>query len=837
MKSNLTRIKTGALNNGQAVNMFLRNIVIYQRLFGILYLQPYYVLKLLLNPTFPDGEKVFKLIKDLYIRTSANSEKNLTYLMLVMLTLLKFEKIEIIQMNLHLSVLDLYSLKVYNLIVGSIESLSDYFDDLKRDLLTELIIVVQEKTAAAATENRNQAKSMVGGGFGFSGFGAAQAGLSPQNLAGSMIRLTNLDQSNNKQTDEPSSMLERQVFLRILDKFLLLVETDFKRIDLNLKIVPVPLVHLNNCIAQQIRDSKTYNNIDDKKSFAGNLKSFIVEIFFSSFFENLPKKDEVWDLIVEDKSNGMTEAMIGLITEVINVFSSVFQKKTGDTTFERWIDDAPEEIANIAVSRRTEEQNAGSARSGNSQSDKDHPMKKMYLDKIKTITELIYEAIAATNADGYDICERNLVQNIKHSYSDSEDLLTLTTAEMMSYKSLFIDIYRNRDKYRPFFSDDITFQDPFRNVLHYLSHDDLETVAMELNDEMETVNLCIANKFFETLNPGLDKIKQRKCTTSGIVLPTYLLKETDRMYIYELETKGWPCIIKPRTGPNAGRPTIHNNNDLAFLNCTGYSEETSKVQKRCDLYVNQLSLELSSIFDKISIYSLFPNEPDDISAKFSFLEFFMNLLKSCPDFDSRNDLLRLLTASENVVHEGKPSEYERLMTKFFKKDKSFQGITEKVRSIFLTGLDTKRMDAISLSICNKRLRLLTDKVSQYLDYIENHKQYQERCSQYLSVIANTIRDEINLIERNNIEILRSIFSLMDDLVERQANLRELFKGVMKEDEHKDDEITETELANLVKILDNINNNISVEQYTLFRLESEGIIMNFSFVKQSKFFDM
>ena len=814
--------------------MFLRNAVVYQRVFGLLYLQPYTLFKLLLNPAFPEGEKVFKLIKDLYIRSSASPEKNLTYLMLMCLTLLKFEKREIIQMNLHLSVIDLYSLKVYNLIIGSIESLSDYFEDLKREMLEEIISVIRDKTRVTSDPRLG---SKPGFGNSFAGFSKGPAA---SNIALSLLKASNLDMQS-KQEEDQADMLEREVFLKILDKFLMILESDFKRIDLNLRIVPIPLVHLNSKIAQDIRDSKSHSNAEDKKAFSSLLKSFIVEVFFGLFFENLPKKDDIWDEIVEDKRNGMNEAVLGLITEVINVMSTVFEKRSADSLFDKWIDGPLPGDANFAGSdsaKKADDQNqlyAGSARSAAS-SEKDSGGRKFYQDRVKAIIELVYEGIAVSNADGYDISERNLVQNIKHSYSETEDVLILSTGELMAYKQLFIDIYRQRDKYKPFLSDDITFQDPLRTVLHYLSHDDLESVTMELNDEMQTINLCLANKFFETLNPKLDKYFERKCTTSNIILPTYLLKETDRMYIHELNTKGWPCII-PKTSGGVSKLTIHHNNDLAFMNCTGYCEETSKIQKRCDLYISKTSLELSSIFNKISIYSLFPNEPEDISQKFAFLESFMHLLKTCPDFESSRDLLKLLTASDKIVEVGKPTDFEQLMNKFFRKDRSFDGIIEKVRSVFLTGMDLNRMDGIKNPICIQRLKLLIDKASDYLEYIENHKQYQERCAQYISVIANTIRDEINLIDKNNIEILKSIFSLIDDLVERQPSLIELFRDVMKEEEQKDEELTETDLANLVKILDNINNNISVEQFTLFRLESEGIIKNFSFVKQSKFFDM
>src|SRR3990167_6189480 len=540
--------------------------------------------KMLLNPAFPEGEKVFKLIRDLYIRSSANPEKNMTYLMLICLTLLKQEKKEIVHMNLQLSLLDLYSLKVYNLIIGSFERLSDYFEDLKREILEEVIDAITEKTKLGS-DNRLPSKTFLASNVGGIGGSLGPKGIMNQIAQAFMKTSAFNDFAASNQEEEGSDQLEREVFLRILDKFLMILETDFKRIDLNLKIVPIPLVHLNSRIAQEIKEMQSDTKADDKKGYASSVKSFIVETFFSSFFENLPKKDEIWDDVVEDKRNGMNEAVLGLINEVINVMSTVFQKRSAESSFDKWIDVPSAQSAERVPSDSSKKaddinsQRAGSARSGSSQLEND--TKKAYQEKIKSIVELVYEGIAVINADGYDMTEKNLVQNIKHSYSDTEDFMILTTGELMSYKQLFIEIYRNRDKYRPFLSEDVTFHDPLRTVLHYLSQDDLETVPMELNDEIETINLTLANKFFETLNPNLDRVIQRKCTTSGVILPTYLLKETDRMYVHELETKGWPCVIRPRVGAGFGKLTIHHNNDIAFMNCTGYCEETSKVKKRC----------------------------------------------------------------------------------------------------------------------------------------------------------------------------------------------------------------------------------------------------------------
>lgn len=114
-------------------------MVLYQKIFGLLYLQPYYFFKLLTNPKFADGEKAFKLVKDLYLRTAGSSRKNLTYLMSFCLMLLEKDKQEIVNQSLEATVLELYSIKFYGIIINSNNMLTEYFDDMKKFLLTEII--------------------------------------------------------------------------------------------------------------------------------------------------------------------------------------------------------------------------------------------------------------------------------------------------------------------------------------------------------------------------------------------------------------------------------------------------------------------------------------------------------------------------------------------------------------------------------------------------------------------------------------------------------------------------------------------------------------------------
>lgn len=75
-----------------------------------------------------------------------------------------------------------------------------------------------------------------------------------------------------------------------------------------------------------IRNAKEYKSPEDRKTFTKLLKAFIVELFFNNLFEKMLTKDSVWESVVEDKKSGASEAVVGLISEVINILNLVFQK-------------------------------------------------------------------------------------------------------------------------------------------------------------------------------------------------------------------------------------------------------------------------------------------------------------------------------------------------------------------------------------------------------------------------------------------------------------------------------------------------------------------------------
>lgn len=125
--------------NSESIEPYLRNIMLYEKIFGLLYLQPLYLCRLLVCDQFPDSEKIFKLIKDLYIKCSASESKNVSYLMCILLTLLSTEKHKIVDLSLGPAAFDLYSLKIFMLICNTNAVIDNYFGKLKESILAKVI--------------------------------------------------------------------------------------------------------------------------------------------------------------------------------------------------------------------------------------------------------------------------------------------------------------------------------------------------------------------------------------------------------------------------------------------------------------------------------------------------------------------------------------------------------------------------------------------------------------------------------------------------------------------------------------------------------------------------
>lgn len=139
--------------NCESIEPYMRNITLYEKIFGLLYLQPLFLCRLLVCESFGDSEKIFKLIKDLYVRSSAVESKNVSYLMSILVTLIDTEKKKILELKLGSAAFDLYSLKIYMLICNTNPTISGYFDTLKEKILRKIVEIFKSKRFASKSQD------------------------------------------------------------------------------------------------------------------------------------------------------------------------------------------------------------------------------------------------------------------------------------------------------------------------------------------------------------------------------------------------------------------------------------------------------------------------------------------------------------------------------------------------------------------------------------------------------------------------------------------------------------------------------------------------------------
>ena len=135
----MTRLRIGLENTSTSLYPYLKNISIYEKIFGLLYLQPLYIYRLLINPNFTENDKVFRLIQDLYVKSSASGSKNLTYQMSICLMLLKHEQQALLENDLGGPVFDLYSIKMLLILYTWNPVVSEYYGSIKKEYLKVIL--------------------------------------------------------------------------------------------------------------------------------------------------------------------------------------------------------------------------------------------------------------------------------------------------------------------------------------------------------------------------------------------------------------------------------------------------------------------------------------------------------------------------------------------------------------------------------------------------------------------------------------------------------------------------------------------------------------------------
>ena len=137
-------------------------------------------------------------------------------------------------------------------------------------------------------------------------------------------------------------------------------------------------------------------------------------------------------------------------------------------------------------------------------------------------------------------------------------------------------------------------------MVEYLAIDKESDHQLSLGDDVTKLNIKLSNKFYDLLGKN-NRCVIRRCSETNVLLPLYLLKERDRVdsrnqiLVNHLNVKGWPCILM---GTNGTR--VHHSNEMHDMICKGYSEESQTSQKLCGQYINEMSLNLSSVFEKLT---------------------------------------------------------------------------------------------------------------------------------------------------------------------------------------------------------------------------------------------
>lgn len=219
----------------------------------------------------------------------------------------------------------------------------------------------------------------------------------------------------------------------------------------------------------------------------------------------------------------------------------------------------------------------------------------------------------------------------------------------------------------------------------------------------------------------------------------------------------------------------------------------------------------------------------------------MNLLKKMPDVQDSIDFLSLLIVKDQtlIIDHKEVNLFEDFKKKVLKRDQVCESILENLRQYFSHILPENPKDKREFvtQLAVRHYNFLVEMTFKYLDYLENHKRYQARCSKITSTMHNTIRNEIETLHCEAKETIVCIFSLIDDLTKIKAPEWAPFVEIMEEAGQKDDDLSEDLIKKLESLIISKDKLYLMKRFNLFDLEKKGVIKNFSFDKGSKFFDM
>lgn len=346
-------------------------------------------------------------------------------------------------------------------------------------------------------------------------------------------------------------------------------------------------------------------------SWKRKVRQFIFEIYLKNLFEMILFKDELWFKLVEIKEI-QSERIIGIITIIVNKLSKIFESEFFLS-------------ADIA---------------GNS-SGRHISLKK----EVFEVSEIVFSAIAKKNSDKYDNTESNLSENLKHSFSDTEDVIPFSAGELLNLKLMLISAYNNSS--RIFADDSDNTRDPLKIILRYLSLDEYQNGSMDMIEQHLAFNLKIDNKLFNFSNVREDEFLMRRCSECKLIIPVNMLSKLDYDISQLLQTEGWPCLGEADRIDISHKP--HHINGLLHFQCQGFIDN-----ERCNKIILPKYLDLSSIFNRMHVSEAVKvAKKKNAGEAFKIHKLFMDMLAKMPPLANDDLLYRYLSSKDLTVEEQK----------------------------------------------------------------------------------------------------------------------------------------------------------------------------------------
>lgn len=524
----------------QVTQNFLKNIQLYETIVGLLYLHPCYLYQLLIKKTSFEEEKVLNMIYRLYTENTGSTKKNKSYLISMCKMLLKSEREDIIKKKLSLSDYETKFVKIYRKIIERSPMTTQYFNRLKENLLP-LIVKYCSEYLESTDSNPIHLDTEEVSEDAIDLNHESNNGSPGLNILGRALnknQTQRTDSQSIRENERATNADQLHVCLKeIIDSFLDILNENFSDVNINETILGLDLVALNYEIYLLF---KQMNSESLKAKLDGQLsnKRMVVAILFSYFFNLLGTRDQIWINGVE-KHEKYSERLSSHLSIVLDQICKIFQKAGERGLLEKKV---------FGLNETGEAFYPG--------------LVQHYGQTI----QLIFKGIANTNNDLYDNSLVNASENLKHTFSNDTDMVSIPLGEIIRLKNILVKCFKAEQEEKDAKGDATRADDTIfltrtdtynalRVVVSYINEDEFEYDSIDITDLHINLNIKLRNKFFfyDRIDP--DKLKLHKCTSCELILPYQLLRGQDQDVLRVIEKSGWPCFM--------GGDTPHYYNPLA----------------------------------------------------------------------------------------------------------------------------------------------------------------------------------------------------------------------------------------------------------------------------------